>query len=91
MTVKSVYIVVKGRVHGVGFRYFAKFKADECNITGWVRNTQDGKVEIEAIGELRNISIFIDWIKTGPARSKIESFSVTEFNPTRTFTNFTIR
>lgn len=91
MPVKSVYIVVKGRVQGVGFRYFALYKAEELNIAGWVRNTSDGKVEIEATGEPDNINTFIDRVRIGPARSVIESISISEFTTARTFTNFSIR
>ncbi|MFA5328780.1 MAG: acylphosphatase [Prolixibacteraceae bacterium] len=91
MPVKSVSIVVKGRVQGVGFRYFAQYRAEQLNITGWVRNTPDGNVEIEATGEPENMNAFIDRIKIGPSRSIVQSISVSEFTPTRTFTNFTIR
>jgi len=91
MTIKSVYILLTGRVHGVGFRYFAYYKAEKYNITGWVRNISDGKVEIEATGIPEDISKFIECIKTGPARAIIESCSVAEFTPNRAFTNFTIR
>lgn len=91
MPVKSVYLVISGRVQGVGFRYFAEHKAAEFNISGWVKNTPDGKVEIEATGEPENLNVFIDWMKTGPSRAIIKIFSVSEITPTRTFTNFTIR
>lgn len=91
MPAKSVSIVVKGRVQGVGFRYFAQYRAEQLNITGWVRNTPDGNVEIEATGEPENMNAFIDRIKIGPGRSIVQSISVSEFTPTRTFTNFTIR
>jgi acylphosphatase len=90
MPVKSVYLVITGRVQGVGFRYFAEHKAVEFNISGWVKNTSDGKVEIEATGEPENIKSFIDWMKIGPARAIIKTFSASEITPTRTFTNFTI-
>lgn len=91
MPVKSAYLVIAGRVQGVGFRYFAEHKAVEFNISGWIKNTPDGKVEIEATGEPENLDIFIDWMKIGPARAVIKTFSVSEITPTRTFTNFTIR
>lgn len=88
---KQVYIVIKGRVQGVGFRYFALHKAEELQIKGWVRNTFDGKVEMEASGESENLNTFIDWMKMGPARAIIHTFSVSDIAPQRDFTNFTVR
>ncbi len=87
----SVYLIVGGRVQGVGFRYFVKHKADELHIFGWVRNTPDGKVEIEAEGEPDNLAIFTDWVKLGPARAMIKTFSISEISPQRNFRSFTIR
>jgi len=78
-------------VQGVGFRYFVKHKADEFHIFGWVRNTSDGKVEIEAEGESENLAVFIDWIKQGPNRALIKTFTTSEISPERNFRNFTIR
>ncbi len=91
MQVKSVYILIGGRVQGVGFRYFVQHKASELNICGWGRNTTDGKVEIEAEGEPQNLAIFIEWLKIGPARAVIRTFSVSDITPLRQFKNFTIR
>jgi acylphosphatase len=90
MPVKSVYIIVGGRVQGVGFRYSTLNKAEELGITGWVRNISDGKVEIQASGEQQNLNTFIDWMKTGPTRAIIRTFSVSDITPTRTFTQFEI-
>jgi len=84
-------LVLEGRVQGVGYRYFVWHKAEEFQISGWVRNTPEGKVEIEAEGETQNLAAFIDWIKIGPSRAIIRSFSISEIVPARNFTNFTIR
>jgi len=89
--VKSVFVQIGGRVQGVGFRYFALMKANELQITGWVRNTPEGNVEIEAEGEPENLNIFLDWMKIGPARAVIRSYSVSEITPLRNFTNFIVR
>lgn len=80
-----------GRVQGVGYRYFALHKANEFHILGWVRNTPDGKVEIEAEGNSQNLENFIEWMKIGPARAIVQTFSVSEITPLRHFTNFVIR
>jgi len=91
MPIKSVYLIITGRVQGVGFRYFAEQKALEFNISGWVKNNPDGSIEIEATGDPENIVVYIDWMKIGPTRAIIKTFSVSEITPIRTFTNFTIR
>ena len=91
MPIKQVYILIGGRVQGVGFRYFAQHKAVELNITGWVKNTPDGKVEIEASGETQNLDTFIEWMKIGPSRAVIQTFSASDIHPLRNFSNFTVR
>ncbi|HEY1337047.1 MAG TPA: acylphosphatase [Bryobacteraceae bacterium] len=42
--------LVRGRVQGVGFRYFAQRAAAELGLTGFVRNLDDGRVEVYAVG-----------------------------------------
>ena len=88
---KSIYILIGGRVQGVGFRYFANQKANDLNILGWVKNTPDGKVEIEASVDSENLEIFTDWMKKGPTRAIVQTFSVSDITPPRMFTNFIIR
>lgn len=91
MTEKTVFILVTGRVQGVGFRYFARQKAIETGIRGWVRNSAPGHVEIEASGMQKDLNTFIDWIKIGPTRAIIKTVSITEIPNERQFTNFSIR
>lgn len=49
-TVRRRY-VVSGRVQGVGFRYRAKYAAQQLDLTGWVENLDDGTVELEVQGQ----------------------------------------
>ena len=88
---KSVHILISGRVHGVGFRYFVLHKANELNIFGWVKNTPDGKVEIEAEGNPQNVEIFQEWMKIGPTRAIVQNCSISEITPHRYFDHFTTR
>ncbi len=64
--------VVKGRVQGVGFRYFTKGKADELHLTGWVRNRPDGTVELFAKGDRSNLEQFMQSLIAGPTGSRVE-------------------
>lgn len=91
MAVKSVHILLSGRVQGVGFRYFAIRKAEELQINGWVKNNTDGRVEIEAEGEADQLSVFTDWLKTGPSRAIVTGISIEEFAPARNFTTFFVK
>ena len=45
------HYLVKGRVQGVGFRWFVQREAAEIGLRGWVRNTDDGHVEVVAAGD----------------------------------------
>ena len=64
-------LVVSGRVQGVGFRYFTLRRARELDITGWVRNRYDGKVEIEAEGTREGLERFLAEIQKGPPASRV--------------------
>ena len=46
------HFTVSGRVQGVGFRNWAQKTAQKMNISGWVRNLSDGRVEIKALGNV---------------------------------------
>ncbi len=54
-----------GRVQGVGFRYRAEKSASIYGINGWVRNNDDGSVDMEAQGDKENIEKMIELIKKG--------------------------
>ncbi len=45
------HYLIKGRVQGVGFRWFVHREAAALNLRGWVRNTEDGHVEVVAAGD----------------------------------------
>jgi acylphosphatase len=70
---KRIYALIQGRVQGVGFRFFARDAAQECGVTGWVRNRTDGGVEAEAQGEDAAIECFVSRIKQGPPLSHVDS------------------
>lgn len=55
----------KGHVQGVGFRYRAKYSADGCGVTGWVKNEWDGSVLMEAQGTQKQINEMLKLINKG--------------------------
>ncbi|CCY78550.1 acylphosphatase [Brachyspira sp. CAG:700] len=73
----KVNIVLRGRVQGVGFRYYAKKCADEMKIAGKIWNNYDGSVEI--IGYLeskKDIEEFVEKMKKGPEMSSVKESNV---------------
>lgn len=71
-SVKTAHIIVKGRVHGVGFRYFALHKALDLSLKGTVTNRYDhNDVEIYCQGDEEAINSFIEQIKLGPPLSHV--------------------
>ena len=72
----KVQVIISGRVQGVWFRANTKNKAEQLGITGWVRNTNDGKVEALFEGEDDNIKEMIEWCKHGPTMAKVTDVRV---------------
>ena len=91
MVLKRIHIFVTGRVQGVFFRQSTKVMAIKNNVNGWVRNLDDGQVEIVAEGEESNIYSLTNWCKTGPANSRVDEFKLSEEAPTGEFENFEVR
>ena len=91
MVLKRIHIFVTGRVQGVFFRQSTRVMGIKNNVNGWVRNLDDGRVEIVAEGKELNINAFVDWCKTGPANSRVDEFELSEENSTGEFENFEVR
>lgn len=71
-------ITINGTVQGIFFRNFAKENADKLNLKGFVRNLEDGDVEVFVEGEKDNIPKLIELLKKGPAYSQIRNIKVEE-------------
>ena len=63
--------VVRGRVQGVGFRYFAQRAASTLGLAGYVRNLDDGGVEVYAIGAEEKLSEFAGMLRQGPRWAEV--------------------
>ena len=74
---KSVRGVVRGRVQGVGFRWFVRDAADAQGVTGWVRNLRDGSVEAELHGSDAAVQAVLDAMAAGPIGSRVDGVDVT--------------
>lgn len=75
---KRFHLIVHGRVQGVGFRYFTQYEALKRQLTGWVRNNDDGTVEMEVQGNEEAIQLFVDTIREGTMFAKVTEMSVRE-------------
>ena len=67
---------VKGRVQGVGFRYFTYRVARSLAIKGWARNLGNGDVEIHAEGDPTSVSEFQSRIESGPPLARVSEIEV---------------
>lgn len=79
-----------GRVQGVGFRYTAERLALDLKLTGWVRNTPDGRVEIVCEGPKAAIEKLIEQIRSGPLGPHIRKTQCDWLPPTGEFKDFTV-
>ena len=82
--------VVRGRVQGVGFRYFVVDRARELHLTGECRNLRNGDVEVIAEGEQGALEALLAALKTGPRSAHVEDVLATWLPPRNEFTTFTI-
>lgn len=70
-------IIIKGRVQGVSFRYYAKMKADELHIKGNIRNLDDGSVLIlAAFTSSEQKDSFLRWCQMGSPASRVDEITV---------------
>jgi acylphosphatase len=72
----QVHLVVSGRVQGVFFRARAVQEARGLGLSGWVRNLADGRVELRAEGERRNLTMLLAWAHQGPPAARVEEVAV---------------
>jgi len=67
-----LHVVVRGRVQGVGFRYFVLKRARALGLTGHVRNRPDGTVEAEAEGPRSALEAWLEQLRDGPAGARVD-------------------
>jgi acylphosphatase len=82
--------VVSGRVQGVGFRFFVRDAAAREGIAGWVRNQDDGSVEIEAQGDAEALTRFEMAVRRGPRGARVDDVAVDLAPPSARRRTFTI-
>ena len=73
------YILIAGKVQGVGFRYWLYKAAMERNIDGWVRNKTSGEVEALLIGKNAQVNSLIKLCGKGPPYSEVSNVKVQNY------------
>lgn len=68
-----VHLAVRGAVQGVGFRWFVRESARALDLAGWVRNREDGCVELAVEGEDGKVEQFLSRVERGPAGAVVRS------------------
>lgn len=85
------FIQVYGRVQGVGFRYTAQYTASTYGITGWVKNCDDGSVQMEVQGTEQGINEFISKLKNGNGFISVEDINYKRIPPVDNERSFRVK
>jgi acylphosphatase len=76
MEQQRVRLLVSGKVQGVFFRQALKVVAKKNNVSGWVRNLKDMRVEVVLEGDNKSVNSVIAWARIGPANSRVDDIEV---------------
>ena len=88
MAIKRLHVYVSGKVQGVWFRATAQGYAIDGNLTGWIRNLRDGRVELVAEGEEAALNTLLTWCNEGPPGAEVSGVEATWSDPTFEFGAF---
>jgi acylphosphatase len=81
---------VRGRVQGVGFRWFVEREAKTLGILGWVRNNTDGTVEVLATGTSDQLSALRSRLQQGPRAARVDNVEESDAKPVTGLNTFRI-
>lgn len=84
---KSVRLYIEGTVQGIFFRQFVKENAERYNVKGFVRNLDDGRIEVFLEGDTNDVEKMIELCKKGPKHSEIKNVEIKDekFQDFKTF------
>lgn len=84
---KSVRLYISGVVQGIFFRVYIKEHAEKNNVKGFIRNLEDGRIEIFLEGEIDDVERMIELAKQGPKHAQIKKVDIKEerFQDFKTF------
>jgi len=88
---KRVRVTISGMVQGVFFRAKTRNEAIRNNVTGWVKNLPDGRVEAVLEGRPVDVDRVVGWCRIGPIQEEVKGVESVEEPYTGAFADFTIR
>lgn len=88
MQIKTLRLVIHGRVQGVFFRDSMRREAQNLAVAGWVRNRSDGTVEAAVQGDPADVDAIVHWTRRGPQRAQVERIEIEPHDGS--YTNFEV-
>ncbi|HXV42357.1 MAG TPA: acylphosphatase [Anaerolineae bacterium] len=88
---KRVRILIEGRLQGANFRYYTQQHAQKLGLAGFVRNLSDGRIEIDAQGDDKNVDEMLAWCQEGPQSGQIKSILFRYDEPNENASDFIVR
>ena len=85
------HVMISGRVQGVFFRAETREAARRNGVSGWVRNTRDGRVEAVFEGSTEDVQKMIDWCWSGSPAARVENVEVDHQGYQGEFDSFSVR
>ena len=82
--------LVRGRVQGVGFRWYVEREARLLGIAGWVRNNYDGNLEVLATGTRAQLAQLRERLRLGPRAARVDGVEEFEAQPVKGLSTFRI-
>lgn len=87
----AVQLLISGRVQNVGYRYWARSFAVKQGLRGWVRNLDDGRVEVLAIGSTEALDRLADACRLGPSAAEVSGVSISDIEVPNVVQGFEIQ
>jgi acylphosphatase len=87
----QMHVIITGIVQGVFFRAETKKTALENNVTGWVKNCEDGSVEAVIEGTKEDIDKVVQWCHQGPDAAFVGNVEIKEQSPLSNFDSFEVK
>jgi acylphosphatase len=87
---KRIHLIISGDVQGVGFRAWVLRQAQDFQLTGWVKNRDDGAVELVAEGEKNALEQLAAQCKKGPEVSWVEGVDIARQEATGEYIRFEV-